>query len=181
MNAPALVLAAFTFLLSHSPANPPQDPPQESPVAAATAQNEPADARLAELDAYWAEVSRAVREGDFEAYKATCHPEGVLISVRKQYSQPLATALARWRKDFTDTREGRVKASVEFRFSKRIGDATTAHETGIFRYVSQPSGEPANVEFNKLEALLVKKPDGWKILMENQIGNSSEAEWNALE
>jgi hypothetical protein len=177
MKSPTLFLAAFAFLLSPSPANPPQDQQQNIRVSP----DDPAKARLAELDAYWAEVSRAVGEGDFGAYKATCHPEGVLISGRKQYSQPLAIALARWEKDFTDTREGRVKASVEFRFSKRIGDDTTAHETGVFRYVSQPTGQPANVEFIKLEALLVKKPDGWKILMENQIGNASEAEWKALE
>ena len=36
-------------------------------------------ARLKELDAYWAEVSRAVNAGDFKGYSATCHPEGVLV------------------------------------------------------------------------------------------------------
>ncbi|MDB4729917.1 hypothetical protein OAF58_00355 [bacterium] len=43
-------------------------------------------ARLRELDAYWAEVSRAVREGDFEAYENTCHHIGVLVSGIKQSS-----------------------------------------------------------------------------------------------
>jgi hypothetical protein len=137
--------------------------------------------RLAGLDAYWAEVSRAVGEGDFDAYQATCHPEGVLVSGSKQYSQPLATALARWRKDFDDTRSGRVNASVEFRFSKRLGDATTAHETGIFRYVSRPAGGQAKEEFIHLEALLVRRPDGWKILMEKQAGPATKAEWDALQ
>jgi len=141
---------------------------------------DPGQVRLAELDAYWAEVSRAVREGDFKAYTATCHPEGVLISGRREYSQPLATALARWQKDFADTREGRVKATADFRFSKRLGDATTAHETGILRFISQPAGEAPKVEYIDLEALLVKKPDGWKILMEYQIGETTEAAWEAL-
>jgi hypothetical protein len=137
-------------------------------------------ARLAGLDAYWAEVSRAVREGDFEGYRATCHEEGVLVSGGKQYSQPLAKALARWKKDFDDTREGRVKADVEFRFSQRLGDATTAHETGIFRYVSsKPGGQPEE-EFIHLEALLVRKPAGWKILMEYQTGPATRDEWDAL-
>jgi hypothetical protein len=66
----------------------------------------PADekARLTELDAYWAEVSRAVREGDFDGYKATCHEEGVLVSGTSKTSYPLAKALARWKQGFMDTK-----------------------------------------------------------------------------
>lgn len=139
-----------------------------------------ARARLAELDAYWAEVSRAVREGDFDAYAATCHPEGVLVSGSKQMSQPLATALARWKKDFIDTREGKVGANVEFRFSRRVGDATTAHESGVFRYTSQAPGAEPKHEWIRFEGLLVKRGGAWKILMENQIGPATEAEWDAL-
>lgn len=136
--------------------------------------------RFTELDAYWAEVSRAVNEGDFGAYSATCHPEGILVSGSKNHSQPLASALVRWKKDFTETREGKVKSRVEFRFSKRVGDATTAHETGIFCYTSQqPGGEPKR-DYVHLEALLVKRDGAWKILMENQIGPATEAEWLAF-
>lgn len=138
-------------------------------------------ARVVELDAYWADVSRAVKAGDFAAYQATCHPEGVLVSGSKRMSQPLAAALARWKKDFIDTREGRVLANVEFRFSNRVGDATTAHETGIFRYAAQTPGEPPKVEYIHFDGLLVKRADGWKILMENQKGPATEDEWTALE
>jgi ketosteroid isomerase-like protein len=136
--------------------------------------------RLAELDAYWAEVSRAVRTGDFQAYSATTHPEGILVSGTKQYSQPLSAALARWKKDFTATKAGEVQAKVEFRFSRRLGDGTTAHETGIFAYTSHKPGEQPKTEYIHLEALLIKKPDGWKILMENQKSSATEAEWKAL-
>jgi ketosteroid isomerase-like protein len=139
-----------------------------------------AKARLAELDAYWAEVSRAVREGDFKAYVATCHPEGVLVSGTKQMSQPLAMALARWEKDFIATREGKVRGNVEFRFSRRLGDATTAHESGIFRYTSLEPGADPKYEWMRFEGLLVKRGDSWKILMENQIGPATQAEWDAL-
>lgn len=137
-------------------------------------------ARMAELDGYWAEVSRAVKSGDFVAYAATCHPEGVLVSGAKGMSQPLREALARWKKEFDDTRDGQMAASVEFRLSKRVGDATTAHETGIFRYASQMKGGEAKEEFIHFEALLVKREGGWKILMENQKGTATEAEWEAL-
>ena len=83
-------------------------------------------ARLKELDAFWSKVSRTVREGDFEGYKDTCHADGVLVTGGKKSSQPLAKALARWRQEFLDTKAGKLKANVEFRFSQRLGDETTA-------------------------------------------------------
>ncbi len=141
----------------------------------------PQQARLAELDAYWAEVARCVTQGDFEGYKATCHDQGVLVSGSKQTCEPLTTALARWQRDFTDTRDGKVRASVEFRFSRRLGDATTAHESGIFRYVSQAPGGPVKTEHIQFEGLLVKRDKGWKILMENQQRPATQAEWDALQ
>ncbi len=137
-------------------------------------------ARLKELDSYWTEVSRAVNEGDFEAYKATCHGDGVLVSEGKLMSQPLVVALARWSNDFANTRDGRISSKVEFRFSKRFGDATTAHETGIFRFTAQKPGAEPTIEYIHLEALLVKRGGAWKILMENQTGPATAAEWDAL-
>jgi len=171
---PLLALAAFTLLPVQA------EPAKEQPAPTNAADPELSKTRLAELDAYWAVVSKAVNTGDFEAYSATCHPEGVLVSGGKQMSQPLAAALARWKQEFTDTRDGKMKASVEFRFSRRIGDATTAHETGIFLYTAQPEGGPPKAEHIHFEALLVKKADSWKILMENQKGPATEAEWQAL-
>jgi ketosteroid isomerase-like protein len=136
--------------------------------------------RLKELDAYWAEVSRAVNQGDFEAYNATCHPEAVLIAESKNLSQPLAVALKRWRKDFDNARNGKVDPTVEFRFSKRFGDATTAREIGMFRYTSRmPDGTTAS-ECVHLDALLVKRDGAWKILVENQTSTGTEVEWDAL-
>ena len=173
-TVPLLALAAFTLLPVHAePAKENIAPPDSSGIAEH-------HARLAGLDAYWAVVSRAVNTGEFDAYAATCHPEGVLVSGGKQTSQPLAAALARWKQEFLDTRDGKMKASVEFRFSRRIGDATTAHETGIFLYTAQPEGGPPKPEHIHFEALLVKRANGWQILMENQQGPATEAEWQAL-
>ena len=70
------------------------------------------EVRLAELDKYWEEVSRSVGEGDFEAYAATCHPEGVLVSGVRGNSSPLADALKRWKKEFDATKAGEMKAGV---------------------------------------------------------------------
>jgi len=136
--------------------------------------------RLSELDAYWAEVSRAVGEGDFEGYKATCHEDGVLVSGSRKNSQPLSEALARWNKDFVATKAGKVKANVEFRFSQRFGDGTTAHETGIFHYRAVDSEGKSKDRYIHFEGLLVKKNGKWKILMEYQKSKATLEEWKAL-
>jgi ketosteroid isomerase-like protein len=141
----------------------------------------PDEARLTELDAFWARISRAVASGDFETYRQTCHTDGVLVSGRRQRTEPLASALKRWEKEFTDTREGRMTATASFRWTTRYGDATTAYEVGILRYASQPLGGEAKVEYVDLEAVLVKHDDGWKVTCENQKGLTTEAAWNALE
>jgi ketosteroid isomerase-like protein len=179
--------AAVVFLTALTASAEPASPEVEVETGSISIQNlnaTPLDkakqARLVELDAYWAEVSRAVKEGDFEAYKATCHDEGVLVSGSKLTTQPLAKILKKWKQDFIDARDGTRKCSVAFRFSRRIGDATTAHETGIFLYTSQKPGEAAEKEYIRLEALLVKRQGAWKILMENQKGSATEAAWNAL-
>ena len=138
------------------------------------------EARQTELDAYWAEVSRAVREGDFEGYKATCHAKGVLVSGSQKTSCPLSKALARWKKDFDATKSGKIKASVEFRFSQRYGDKTTAHESGIFLYsYTNPEGNQKQ-DYIHFQALLLKGGGGWKIMMEYQKSKATRGEWDAL-
>ena len=136
--------------------------------------------RLAELNAYWKEVSRCVTEGDFEGYSATCHPSGVLVSSIRGTTQPLTEALSRWKQGFADTRADRIEASVEFRFSKRLNDLTTAHETGIFRYVTIKPGNGTNIEFIQFEGLLLKVNGEWKIVMEHQKSRVTSEAWNAL-
>jgi hypothetical protein len=136
--------------------------------------------RLKELDALWAEVSRSVKQGDFKGYSATCHKEGILVSGTKKYSQPLSEALVRWKPEFLDTKAGKIKASVEFRFSQRIGGDTTAHETGMFRYATIDADGEASEAFIHFEALLVKTADGWKVLMEYQKSEGTEVEWAAI-
>lgn len=86
---------------------------------------------IEELDAFWSGLSRSVTTGDFEACVACYHPDGVLVSEAKERSEPITAALARWKQDFADTRGGTMKAEVVTRFTRRLGDATTAHETGI--------------------------------------------------
>ena len=70
---------------------------------------------------------------------------------------------------------------MEFRFSQRIINSTTAHETGIFLYSSGKSKDNIKKEYIHFQALLVKRETDWKILMEYQKSKASELEWNELE
>ena len=134
----------------------------------------------AELDAYWAEATRTVVEGDFEGYAAIYHPDAVLVMLG-QGSVPIEAALAGWKQLFVDTNEGRAEADVEFRITQRLNDATTAHETGIFRYEFKPTDGEDQVALVNFEALLVKRDGRWLMVMEYQKGPATEKEWEAAE
>ena len=134
----------------------------------------------AELDSFWAEVVRTVREGDFEGYKETYHQDAVVVSGISNTSKPISQALIEWQDGFTQTRAGNSRVSLEFRFTQRINDATTAHETGIFRYSSSGEDGLKNVTHIHFEALLVKRGE-WKTLMEYQTALASPQEWVAAE
>lgn len=133
-----------------------------------------------EVDAYWAEVERAVSTGDFAAYRATIHPDAVIIAGSKQASFPLAQALKRWQADFVKTKSGDVATDLKFRFAHRYRDTNTAHESGIFRYIGTPKGGETEITYVAFEALLTKKDGRWQMLMEYQKGPASEVDWNAL-
>jgi hypothetical protein len=162
---PAAILLALVLLISSS-------------LFAETPAPEPA--RLKELDAYWAEVSRSVQVGDFAAYVATCHPEAVLVTGSKKTTSPLATALQRWQRDFDETKAGKRISKVVFKFSQRLGDATTAHETGMFWYSGTAADGQAISDYIHLEALLVKRDGRWQILMEYQKSRGTREEFAAL-
>lgn len=141
-------------------------------------------ARIDEIDrTYWAEISRTVKEGDFEGYSATCHQNAILVTTsgKNKLSYPMTAALARWKQGFMDTKQGKQLDKVQFRFSQRIGDETTAHETGIFYFTSHDStGKLIAESYTHLEALLVKQGDKWLCLMEYQKTKATREEWDAL-
>lgn len=154
-------------------------------ITTATTHMEPPkdSARLAELDQYWTELSRTVREGDLEGYAATYHEDAVVIfaSGKNKVSLPISTALAGWKQGFQDTKAGKVSSDVSFRFSQRIGSETTAHETGIFYYTSGDGTSENKASYiTHFEMLLVKRNGLWIGLMEYQKSDATEEEWEAL-
>lgn len=134
---------------------------------------------IAELDDYWAELSRTVEVGDFEGYSRLYHPDAVLVSLSSGSSFPIARALEGWKQGFLDTRAGRARASVTFRFTQRLHDETTAHETGIFRYAFEPEDGTPTVVLVHFEGLLVRKDGAWLMVMEYQKQQASEEDWQA--
>ncbi len=132
----------------------------------------------AELDAYWAMISKSVAEGDFVTYSAGYHPDAVLVNSTTSY--PITQALTGWKQGFDDTAAGKMKAGVNFRFSARLHDITTAHETGIFNYYTINDDGSRNDYYGHMMSLMVKKDGTWLMLMEHQSGTATIDDWNAL-
>jgi len=139
--------------------------------------------RIAELNEYWAQVSRTVREGDFENYTATYHPDAVCVFTtgKNKRTSPIDVQLALWKKDFVDTKAGKTRNKVVFRFTQRVGDATSAHETGIFYFSSlDKDGKVLSQGAVHFESLLVKRNGVWLAMMEYQKARATQEEWDAL-
>lgn len=134
--------------------------------------------RLTELNDFWKEVSRTIEEGDFEGYADTFHEKATLVSGISNKAYPIATALAGWKKDFDDTMSGKRKSSVAFKFNKRLGDTSTAFESGIFYYSYELDGQK-NGYYIHFDGLLVKEGT-WKMMMEYQKSAATKEDWDAL-
>ena len=83
------------------------------------------------------------------------------------------------------TRHGRgsgqgQSATVEFRFSRRQDDATTAFEAGIFKYTVIEKSGASNPKFYPFEQLLAKTNGKWRVLMERQFAEVTQGEWDKL-
>ncbi|WP_400078121.1 hypothetical protein [Winogradskyella sp. R77965] len=139
--------------------------------------------RIAELDRYWERLNKTVIEGDFEGNKNCFHKDAVVVfaSGKNKISVPISKALEYWKGGFKNTREGKTKVNIEIRFSQRIGDETTAHETGMFIYSSTDTTTKITNKFIiPFEMVLVKLDNQWFALMEHQKPFATQKEWDAL-
>ena len=126
----------------------------------------------------WQAVAKSVVDDDIVAMGRVYHPTAVLVS--KDGTTPIAAALDRWGRDMVTARKKGLKASVEFRFTTRQDDATTAFESGAFRYATTDQAGVTTPGYVRFEALLVKGAGGWQIVMERQLEAITESAWNAL-
>ncbi|NNF01800.1 MAG: hypothetical protein HKN22_03880 [Bacteroidia bacterium] len=140
--------------------------------------------RIIELDQYWELLTTAVLNGDFETYSNGYHKDAVVIFAmgKNKTSMPISKALTSWKRLFIDTKNGKIQSEVQFRFSQRIGDESTAHETGIFIYKNlDNNGKILEEYIIHFEMLLVKRNNKWLGLMEYQKSEATKAEWDALQ
>ncbi len=126
----------------------------------------------------WQAVAASVVADDIVAMGRVYHPAAVLVS--KDGTTPIAAALERWGRDMVTAKKNGVKASVEFRFTTRQDDATTAFEAGAFRYATTDKAGVTTPGYVRFEALLVKGASGWQVVMERQLDAITEGAWNAL-
>jgi ketosteroid isomerase-like protein len=126
----------------------------------------------------WVPVAASVANDDIVAMGRVYHPAAVLVT--KAGTKPIAAALDGWGKDIVTAKKNGVRASVSFRFASRRDDATTAFETGIFKYSTTDKAGKVTTGYTTMEALLVKHDGAWRIVMEHQLDATTEAAWNAL-
>lgn len=160
-------------------------------IAIASTENDPPlnqtqkdSSRIAELDLYWERLNKTVMEGDFEGNKNCFHEDAVVVfaSSANKTSVPISTALGFWKEGLKNTKEGKTKVEIELRFSQRIGNETTAHETGIFTLKSTDTiSKVSNKYIIPFEMVLVKRNNQWYAIMEYQKPHATQEEWDALE
>ena len=126
----------------------------------------------------WAPVAASVVHDDIAAMGRAYHPDAVLVTT--DGTRPIAQALAGWGKDMVANKARGIRATVEFRFTKRQDDAETAFEAGVFKYTVIDRSGVSTPSYRRLEALLVRNQGKWRIVMERQLDAVTEATWNAL-
>ena len=95
-------------------------------------------------------------------------------------TSPIKDTLERWGRDMVAAKAKGNKAAVEFRFSRRQDDVTTAFEAGIFKYTVIEKAGTRTSKFYPFEALLGKANGKWRVLMERQFAEVTQAEWDKL-
>jgi ketosteroid isomerase-like protein len=138
-----------------------------------------ANPNSAAIDAQvWKPVAASVANDDIAAMGRTYHPDAILVM--SSGTRRISEALAGWGKDMVTNKAAGIKATVEFRFTKRQDDAETAFETGAFKYTTIDKAGKATPRYIKMEALLVKTGGKWLMIMERQLEAIDEAAWNAM-
>jgi len=153
----------------------------QAEAADSTREDSLQDNRIAQLDGYWAALAKAAKEGDFDGMKALYHQDAVLV--KPDTTIAISEAFKyRWKKEIMEVNQGKRANTLEFRFSKRIGNDITAYEKGIYYYTSieTSSGKMLGDSYIHFETLLVKIDDQWTALMEYQKTEATKEEWESL-
>ena len=135
---------------------------------------------IEELNSSWDIIKKSVNNGDFRKFKTMYHRDAILVNGIKERTYPIRNAFDGWEQGFKDTKAGDMDANLELKFSQRIFDNSTAHETGIFHYYTiNQSGEISD-SFIYFESLWIKKQNKWFMVMENQLSRASKTGWDSF-
>jgi ketosteroid isomerase-like protein len=136
-------------------------------------------ASSAEIDRdVWSVFVATVAADDIVGMGRAYFPDAVLVSPKG--TRPIKATLEGWGRDMVAAKARGDKATVEFRFSRRQDDSTTAFEAGIFKYTVIAKSGASTPKFYPFEELLVKTDGKWRVLMERQFDLVTEDAWNKL-
>lgn len=144
-----------------------------------SAQQAPPAASTQEIDReIWSVLIQTVATDDIVGMGNTYYPDAVLVSPNG--TAPIKTTLERWGRDMETAKAKGDKATVEFRFSRRLDGPSTAFESGIFKYTVIAKSGVSTPKFYPFEQLLAKTNGKWRILMERQFAEVTQADWDKL-
>ena len=133
----------------------------------------------AEIDRdVWSVFVATVAADDIVGMGRAYFPDAVLVSPKG--TRPIKATLEGWGRDMVAAKARGDKATVEFRFSRRQDDSTTAFEAGIFKYTVIAKSGASTPKFYPFEELLVKTDGKWRVLMERQFDLVTEDAWDKL-
>ncbi len=127
----------------------------------------------------WSVFTATVAAEDIVGMGRLYSPEAVLVTPKG--TTPIKATLERWGRDMVAAKARGDRATVQFRFSRRQDDSTTAFESGIFRYTVITKSGVSTPQFVPFEVLLLKTNGAWRVLMERQFAAVTQAEWDKLQ
>ena len=136
------------------------------------------DKFIDELDVAWDKLKKTISSGDFRSFKSSYHRDAVLVNGISNKCYPIKRAFDGWKKGFMDTKAGLLDANLELKFSRRVFDSSTAHETGMFHYYTIDKQGKQTDAYVYFESLWIKKQNKWFMIMENQVSRANREEWD---
>lgn len=146
--------------------------------SAAAAQT-PTASSTPELDReIWSVLVATVANDDIAGMGAVYFPIAVLVSPTG--TTAIKETLERWGRDMAAAKAKGNRAAVEFRFTQRLDNATTAFDAGLFKYTVIEKSGASSSKYYPFEILLAKTNGKWLILMERQFAEVSPDAWDKL-
>ena len=126
----------------------------------------------------WSVFVATVAADDIVGMGKVYFPNAVLV--RPRSTEPIKQTLNGWGRDMVAAKAKGSRATVEFRFSRRQDDATTAFEAGIFKYTVIDQSGAGSPKYYPFEELLAKTDGKWRVLMERQFAEVTQDAWDGL-